>query len=939
MKKTHQNSVRGHLLLAGSLLGLAFAQSAQVSGKVTDGNGNPIAGAQVVFKGTTRGVVSNAEGKFVLEQVKTQDSLLMVSFIGYQGQEININKKGLSNLNISLSDGYDLDDIEIVGFEVRTKEEVKGAKSVISGKDLVSANNNIMDNVQGKIAGVNIVQGGGAGAEPVINIRGAATLQGSQPLYVIDGIIGAPYSSLNPSDIDNMEILKDADAVAMYGSRGANGVISITTKKGKSGSGKFNIEYNGQTSFKDPVAVLDPTITGPRFRDPITGLQKQNNYYSTADGTVYKPIDAFTRWKFSQQHSVSLSGSQDKTNYYFSVSHLEDNGILKYDGFQRQTIKLSVDQQLAKWASTGVDVNFSHRYWKYGNTNRADDINNMDNDWFRGDNLYELFTKENHDKNVYYTVAPWDRLKADDSKEHRYTNLANIYLNLTPVKGLLLRTQVNGQLEFRQAHLYESAKNFNSVEIEKRKGFAKFENVLQGNYSVDQLVNYNFGLVNNRLSIGLIGGLSYYETYLSTQRVSGTEIPDLSVISAGDIGKPTQSAGSTRSWRMFSYFFKASIDWEKKYILSAAIRSDMSSKFPSKNQEGYFPTVSVAWNAKNESFLRNEDLVSQLKVRASFGYSGNQDGILAEASQNGFYYTDPEFNYLGSGLGESYSYKYNPDLKWEQVRSINAGVDFGMLQDRLTMSFDWYNKTTFGAIGQLPLDVSTGFVAMRANIADIRNTGIETAISGVPVLTKHITWRLYANVSANQNKILKINNGTGEIAGSYKIQKEGYEMASTIIKYEEEVEDENGQMITLQKEKYVGGAFPKFEGGLGTTLTLYGVDINMFANFKYGNKVFSRVHDIYREQSDEFLRDGTYLRLKDFTVGYTLPVAISRKAKIEGIRIYVQLTNMLTLKADKWLADPEAQTIRENTYSTGLGYDYGAVPNARSVNVGLSLKI
>lgn len=939
MKKTHQNSVRGHLLLAGSLLGLAFAQSAQVSGKVTDGNGNPIAGAQVVFKGTTRGVVSNAEGKFVLEQVKTQDSLLMVSFIGYQGQEININKKGLSNLNISLSDGYDLDDIEIVGFEVRTKEEVKGAKSVISGKDLVSANNNIMDNVQGKIAGVNIVQGGGAGAEPVINIRGAATLQGSQPLYVIDGIIGAPYSSLNPSDIDNMEILKDADAVAMYGSRGANGVISITTKKGKSGSGKFNIEYNGQTSFKDPVAVLDPTLTGARFKDPATDQVRKLLYYTTSDGKVYKPIDAFTRWKFSQQHSVALSGSQDKTNYYFSVSHLEDNGILKYDGFQRQTIKLSVDQQLAKWASTGVDVSFSHRYWKYGNTNRADDINNMDNDWFRGDNLYELFTKENHDKEVYFSVAPWDRLKADDSKERRFTNLGNIYLNLTPVKGLLLRTQVSGQLEFRKAVLYESPTNFNSVFIQGRQGYAKFENVLQTNYSVDQLVSYNFGLVNNRLSIGLIGGLSYYENYQSNQQIAGTEIANLTNISMSDIGKPTQTSGNDRSWRMFSYFFKASIDWEKKYILSAAIRSDASSKFPTKNQVGYFPTVSVAWNAKNESFLRNEDLVSQLKVRASFGYSGNQEGIPADAAQDNFFLTNPEFNYQGLGLGQYYSYKYNPDLKWELIRSINAGIDFGILQDRLTMSFDWYHKTTIGAIGRMPLDVSTGFVAMRANIADIQNTGVEAMISGVPVLTKNITWRLYANVSANQNKILKINNGSGEIKSNFKIQKEGYEMAATIIKYKELALDDNGNETEVTRERYVQGAFPKFEGGLGTTLTLYGVDINAFANFKYGNKIFSRVHDILNSQKEEFLRDGSYLRLKDFTVGYTLPVAISKKAKIEGIRIYVQLTNMLTLKADKWLADPESQTIRENTYSTTLGYDYGAVPNARSVNVGLSLKI
>jgi outer membrane receptor protein involved in Fe transport len=584
-----------------------------------------------------------------------------------------------------------------------------------------------------------------------------------------------------------------------------------------------------------------------------------------------------------------------------------------------------------------VDLTFSHRYWKYGNTNRADDINNIDNDWFRGDNLYELFTKENHDKSVYFTVAPWERLKADDSKERRFTNLGNIYLNLTPVKGLLLRTQLSGQLEFRKAHLYESPNNFNSVEIEGRKGYAKFENVLQTNYSVDQLVSYNFGLVGNRLSIGLIGGVSYYDYYISTQQIAGTEIPNLSSISISDIGNPTQTSGADRRWRMLSFFGKFSLDWEKKYTLAAAFRSDASSKFPTKNQVGYFPTVSVAWNAKNESFLRNEDLVSQLKLRASFGYSGNQEGILSEASQDNFYFTNPEFNYQGSGVGEFYSYKYNPDLKWEQVQNINAGLDFGLFQDRFTMSVDWYHKTTFGAIGLMPLDLATGYTGMRANIADIRNTGVEALVSGTPVLTKNITWRIYANASANQNKILKINNGTGEIRGSWKIQKEGYEMGTTIIKYTDGELDQAG--VEIIKEKYVQGAFPKFEGGLGTSLNLYGVDINIFANYKYGNKIFSRVHDISRDQTEEFLRDGSYLRLKDLTVGYTLPVNISRKAKIESIRLYVQLTNMLTLKADKWLADPETQTIRENTSSTALGYDYGAVPNARAVNIGLSLKI
>lgn len=754
-----------------------LVQDRVISGTIKDEVGGVLPGANVVIKGTTVGTTTDGEGKFSLS-VPSSATVLVVSYIGYAPQEVAL--EGQTTIEITLQpDPETLSEVVVVGYGIQKRSDLTGAVSSVKAEELTQLPMQRVDQaLQGRAPGVMVLNTSGQpGGRTTIRIRGMNSITGSnQPLIVIDGLQGGDIESLNPNDIESIEILKDASATAIYGSQGANGVLLITTKRGKKGTPVISYSYS--LSYQKLRKELD-LMNAADFAKSINDFRASQNQ---PGDVVITPTPIFTdeqvanfernggtdwqdeiyRTAPMQSHQVSVSGGTDNVQYLVSGGYLDQEGILINSAFQRFTLRTNVNVDINKWMSFGLS-------WagikEKGNTppfgEGTADVDALGQAvslaprWGATIPVYdELGNYSKHPSNFGEPgmANPVASAREVFAENNNMRNNLNTFLEFKPLKGLSIR--ITGGAITRNSNNYRYM-NTNTFTGFQKSGLAQSSNGIYTRLQNSNIITYTKQAGIHNFTITAVAEQQVETDKNTSIDANGFSVDDNSVWDLG--GAATRFAASYNRKRVInSYLARVNYSLSEKYLLTASYRADGSSVFGANNKWGYFPSVSAAWRASEETFLKDLDLFSDFKVRASWGITGNQSispyaslsQILSGANYpyNGNDATDIGFNIVRAA---------NPNLKWESTTQTDIGVDLGLFNGRLTASFDYYVKTTKDLLLSRQLPTMTGFSSIVDNIGSTENKGVEIALGGDP-LVGDFRWNTGFNISFNNNKVLKL---------------------------------------------------------------------------------------------------------------------------------------------------------------------------------------
>lgn len=783
-----RTSVRKAALTALTLLAFAgalFAQDRNVSGTVTDAqDGSGLPGVNVLVKGTTNGTTTDVEGSYTLSV--PGNATLVFSFIGYAPQEILVGNQSAINIKLA-SDVQALEEVVVIGYGTQEKKDVTGSIAQVSSKDFnAGINPNPLQAVQGKVAGLTITQpSGDPNQAPTVRLRGYTSLAGgSDPLYVVDGVIGVPISSIAPEDIQSIDVLKDASAAAIYGSRAANGVIIVTTKRGVSGKPQISFNnYVGVETISNRLELLD----GNEYRAQVAGIKGQPSlsdnlrFPTDASGNGYSTdwIDEISRTGITNNHDLAVSGGGENFNYRGSLNYIKRDGIIKNTGFERVTGRINIDQYAIN-DKLKVQYNLS--------------LSNTNSKLTDGGIIAEALTylptlpvrSDRTDFGGYYEVdgsfdlnnpvAMQDNFKNDEVKR---VLIGGVNISYEIIDGLTVG--VNG-----------AYRNENTVNSQARNNAIKAYQAVQGgpnpenfpsarslyqvnNKLLETTVNYNrnFGTSSN---VSLLAGYSYqnniddgFSARNSDYIEGGYELFD----GYNNLGRGRGTLLTGRSdyvnsykneYSLVSFFGRATVNLLDKYNITGTIRRDGSSKFGANSKWGVFPSFAAGWTISNETFLQNSNLLSYLKLRAGWGQTGNSEGIAPYRSIRLY---GPGNNYFDGTIGESgdftpgyvYSQNDNPDLKWEILEQTNIGLDFTLF-DRINGTVDLYSKSTRDMLYNYTVPSNGNFVVntITANVGEMRNRGIELSLGADVIKKENFNWNTRLVGSFNQNEIVSLES-------------------------------------------------------------------------------------------------------------------------------------------------------------------------------------
>lgn len=953
-----------------------FAQSS-LSGTITEHDtGMPIPGANVVVKGTTNGTTTNFDGEYTLNGVN-MDDVIVYSYVGFATQEIPY--AGQATIDISLApDAALLDEVVVVGYGTISKKDATGAVSQISTEDFnkgpVATASQL---ITGKIAGVNVTSGGGAPGEGQnIVIRGQGSLSlNSSPLIVVDGIpidndkVGGSRNALdfiNPSDIESMTVLKDASSTAIYGSRAANGVIMITTKKGKGLDFKFN--YSTATSIYEPTDFVD-MMDGEQFRDLVNRVGSDNAKARLGSANTNWQEEIYTS-AVGVDHNFSTTGNIGAfMPVRASLGYTDQDGILKGDNFTRSTASINLRPSFLD-GQFQVELNGRGMYTENDFANRDAIGASVDfdptqavydeNSPFGG---YFTWLTLSNDKLVKQSLSPTNpvaliNLKDDNSEVRRFIGNAKVDYEL-PFLPELTAT-VNAGYDLTNSH----GRTVTSIEMPSSSlnwngAFARYRNEAT-NKLLDVYATYEKDFAES--SINAVAGYSYQEfennnyNYDSEAREQGNDYEFID------------------RWRsvLLSYFGRINFNYADKYLLTATLRADASSKLNPDDRWGYFPSVAAAWSIHNEDFLSGSNTIDQLKLRVGYGEIGNVNGLGDYNFLTKYTRSRSDAMYqFGSGFYQTYRPEaFNEDLRWEVGKTFNIGLDYGFLNNRISGSVNAYLKKTEDLISFVTVDPFTNFSnGIDKNIGDMENKGIEFELNVVPVQTEDFNWSIGYNISINDNEITNlpdqvevggINGGTGN---NIQLHKEGHSPFSYWVfkqVYNEDgnpIEgayvDRNGDNMINEDDRYLyKDPFADIIMGLNTNLNYKNWDLAIvtranFGNYAYNNmassKAFERrateiniLTNLHRDyyntrfqaitetnlKSDYYIQDASFFKLDNITLGYTLPEFVGEST----LRIYGSAQNVATITEYDGL-DPEIDG----------GIDNNFYPRPRSFAVGLNL--
>jgi TonB-dependent starch-binding outer membrane protein SusC len=1013
------------LLLPGAFKALAQNEpqptiKSRLNGVVLDSlTKQPLAGATVKIKGTTHSVSTDVEGRFEFVTGQSFPYTLVVSFISYKSREIVATG---SPVKVLLNaDQTTLSDVVITGYSTQERRFIAGSITSVAGSEvqgLPEAGFN--QALQGKAAGVEVISNSGVpGGGITFRVRGSNSINAAvDPLYIIDGVFinntdpiqtsvgnqepSNPLSDINPADIESIQILKDANATAIYGSLGANGVIIVTTKRGKRNAKSvinFNTYHGWSTAVKEYQVTNGPQTAQLVNESAInTAIDKGIDpstitlpFANPAAEPTYNRLKDIFQTAGTSNYDLSLQGGGSTSTYYLGLGYLDQESIVKPAAYSRYSVRFNYDNYVTDKFKIGTSTNIS-RSWR--------DLSSNDNNP-QGVINSALFPRSYLP--IYNANGSYARYGSFDNEEALINNLDNKAIEWRTITNVFGEYAFLPELKLRTSW---SADNSNNNENDytntllaagistNGSAAAYYNNNLT--LTNEQVLTYikSFGH-NNRNNINaLIGNtINSVQTQNTTATGTGFATNSLTAISvaATKSGSASQSAS-----KLLSYFAKAGYSLDSKYTIDASIRADGSSKFGVNHRWGYFPSGGLAWHASEEDFIKKLNFFSDLKFRGSIGLSGNQNGISPYAAQ-GLWASGA--NYV-SQPGTAPSQLANPNLTWETTRQIDFGTDFGVLNNRLNFTIDYYNKYTYNLLLNVPVASISGFTSYLENYGAVSNKGVELSINSTNIQSSNFKWTTSFNISYNKNVIDKLASDItmGASGRNISILRQGYSINSFYLYKQEYVDPKTGNavyqdvngdgQITSADRQVVGSALPNYTGGITNKITYGRFDLNIFFNFQQGNKImnmndFFMVHggtqanigfetrqlnawttpgqitDIPRlttysgnpaqndgaannyggnvaSLSTRYLENGSFIRLKTLALGYNIPLSVLQRAHINKLRVYVQATNLLTFTKYDGL-DPEVSSQSNNQNTAG--YDWATVPQPRTIQVGLNVTL
>jgi TonB-linked SusC/RagA family outer membrane protein len=894
-----------------------------VHGRVQNEKGEPLPGVTVQIQGTTKGTVTTADGSFSL--TAPEHATLVFSYVGYDPKQVSLPLRSTAPIILS-PNASGLNEVVVVGYGTQKRSDLTGSISSIKGDDIKLLPTQRVDQaLQGKAAGMMVLNTDGApGGNTTIRIRGMNSIQGgNNALVVIDGLQGGNLNSLNPDDIASIEVLKDASATAIYGSRGANGVILITTKTGT--TGKPLISYNYDISFSSLSHKL-PLLSAGDYARNINAVQLANN----GNGINPKPIftdaqiaafdeDGGTDWQdviyrtgITQNHQLSIGGASDRVSYRVSGEYLDQEGILLNSGYKRFSLRANLKTEITDWATFGI-------HWAGTKEESNSALFGGTTDWPNNPigaatrfsptiPVYDSAGNYNRAANDYGNPTLWNPLASTlepDIQNGTIRNNVNAYLDFKILEGLTLHISGGAVITNINNTSFYNTKTFTGLQL---NGSGVTYNDKSAYYQNSNQLTYDRTFGAHHLTVTAVAEQEFEKDNESTINSSDftsqqTGIHDLE----GANITTTESYSSQRV--INSYLGRVNYIFANKYLVTASFRADGSSVFGKNNKWGYFPSTAIAWRASEETFIRNLNLFSNLKIRGSWGITGNQAispyGTLARISSGGNY---PYNGSDGTDIGFYISSAANPSLKWESTEQIDIGLDMGFLNDRLTITADYYHKKTTDLLMPRELPTFTGLSSIIDNVGSMGNKGFELAIGGDPFVG-NFSWHTDFNISANRTTVLNIGDqdkigfksgGSGQgtnlpfmylVPGQPFGQMIGWGYEGTWKESEAHEAAQYGQlpgdphytdkdhngMINLDDQMVIGNSMPKFIFGWNNRLSYKNFSLAFQVQGKQGNDIFN-VARIALDASD-----GTSIRLKDrWTPDHqnaTIPAIIDQRTR------------------------------------------------------------
>lgn len=757
------------MLMSKAKDGKVAQQANKVTGIVKDTNGEPIIGANVTVKGQSIGTITDIDGRFVLDAPK--DAVLQITYIGYVSQEVKVS--GNKELNVvSKEDTETLDEVVVIGYGTAKKSDLTGATAQIKPEALTSSVvGNALESLQGKAAGVAVFNDNKPGASPSIRVRGSGSITASnEPLYVVDGfpLMDGNISDLNPSDIESMEILKDASSTAIYGSRGANGVVMITTKKGKSGTKNLSVNTSVGVQMPGRLANL---ISGEDFINFMNAGYKNQGSNIPFSG-IPSTYTTDTNWEkeilenssLLQDYSITFDGSSNKTNYMLSTGFYNQEGLLKAQNYQKYTFHGNLQHSFNKWLTVGANTQFTYSIQDVFDSALIDiyrygwPTENVKNE----DDTYNISSMHNT-----YILYPWNPVLDMNETTTQFTTnrfLGTLFAEMQLMKDLKYRLNLGVDLKNTRKYNYVGSESaVNKASGLKGNGYnnwnKRFSKVMEN------ILTYNHTWNKHRLTATAVYSwqdFTYEDINLSG---SGFENDLTGAWSMGLADKSSVSWGTNKySNKLISFTGRVSYVYDDKYLLTATSRWDGSSRFGANNKWGYFPSVGLGWRLSQESFLKENKVITNLKIRGSFGITGNQEigNYKSLAQLTGSNYTD--------GSSVIYGFKEsigNGDLKWERTTQFDLGFDLS-LWNRIDIAFDYYTRNTNDLLYNVPIPSTSGYSSILSNIGKVTNKGWEFSIGGNIMQNKDFNLYASVNVTYNQNKIKELYGGVDEVAVRYE---------------------------------------------------------------------------------------------------------------------------------------------------------------------------
>jgi len=998
-----------------------------ITGKVANEKGEPLPGVSVLEKGTNNGTSTKADGSFAID-VSSANAVLVFSYVGFKNTEVPVNQPGRLQGLVLAQDVSNLNDVVVIGYGTVKKSDLTGAVAVVKADRLMDRPvPNVTQALQGKIAGVDVsINNNAPGAGAKVRVRGLGSINSLlDPLYVVDGVTGIDGNTLNPNDIASIEVLKDASSTAIYGARGANGVIMITTKRGRSGATR--VSYDGNVNMAElsrHLPVLDANefvqiynlsyANGQKF-DPLGGIWtppkalNHSNFpllFDNNDKPLYN-----TNWEsevykkaYSQNHQLNFSGGSDKTQFSVSLGYLDQKGIMVNSGFKRYSARITMDNEVNKWLKIGGGISLVKSQQKLVSDNNG------------GLNVPRMVSEAAPILPVKYPDGTWagntniDGLEGGSNPVHIATNrytlvnvnqtLGNTYLLFHITKDLDFKSDFGFNLNNQKNNFY-SAQDLRNLSADQG-GVANLNSYFNTFWQSENYLTWNKQINKTHKMTALLG--ASWQKFSQERMRAETQnfIDDIfqwDYLQAGSVRSASESQDYKNT--LNSFYGRVMYNISNKYLFTVTGRYDGSSKFGVNNKFGFFPSVGAAWRISEEDFMKqNSGIISDLKLRASYGAIGNQEiGNYRSIQQ-----TLPSTTVYGGAQQSTLipDYMGNANLKWEKSVQADVGIELGLLNNRITLNADYYNRTTRDLLLQAPIAWSAGLnnANVYVNVGSVRNIGLELTLNTVNIKTKDFTWSTNIIFATNKNKIIKLKDGNADIfpgpnfLGQTNILRVGEAIGSFYGRTRlGTYSDKEAALAATQNlkpgdrkyllnadgsENYgiIGRSNPKWTGNFVSTMTYKNFDftfdirvvqgVNTAGTFKHStedrqtianslktvlnawtptnqNTMISQVRNYKFAQDSKFdtwwVEDGSFIRGQNFMLGYSLPDNFLNRYKITRLRFYVSVQNLfLSTKYTGY--DPEVDTYN-TTYGSNTAFsqnlDFFSYPRPRVWNAGVTL--